>query len=61
MHVCCLFQAKIALREKPNTLVVLNDIYLQESVRWFDQLNVSFLFFLEINVLFISSHNFGRF
>ncbi|CAG9529491.1 unnamed protein product [Cercopithifilaria johnstoni] len=35
--------AKTALREKPNTLVVLNDIYLQESVRWFDQLNCRIL------------------
>ncbi|VDP19605.1 unnamed protein product [Onchocerca flexuosa] len=35
--------AKTALREKPNTLVILNDIYLQESVRWFDQLNCRIL------------------
>uniref|UniRef100_A0A915Q4G0 NB-ARC domain-containing protein n=1 Tax=Setaria digitata TaxID=48799 RepID=A0A915Q4G0_9BILA len=35
--------AKAALREKPNTLVVLNDVYLQESVRWFDQLNCRIL------------------
>ncbi|VIO92632.1 Caspase recruitment domain containing protein [Brugia malayi] len=35
--------AKTALREKPNTLVVLNDVYLQESVRWFDQLNCRIL------------------
>uniref|UniRef100_A0A0R3S630 NB-ARC domain-containing protein n=1 Tax=Elaeophora elaphi TaxID=1147741 RepID=A0A0R3S630_9BILA len=35
--------AKSALREKPNTLVVLNDVYLQESVRWFDQLNCRIL------------------
>ncbi|KAL4003804.1 NB-ARC domain family protein [Acanthocheilonema viteae] len=35
--------AKTALREKPNTLIVLNDIYLQESVRWFDQLNCRIL------------------
>ncbi|EJD73880.1 hypothetical protein LOAG_18733 [Loa loa] len=35
--------AKTALREKPNTLVILNDIYLQETVRWFDQLNCRIL------------------
>ncbi|VDK84411.1 unnamed protein product [Onchocerca ochengi] len=35
--------AKTALREKPNTLVILNDIYLQDSVRWFDQLNCRIL------------------
>ncbi|VDM98254.1 unnamed protein product [Thelazia callipaeda] len=37
------FQAKAALREKPNTLVVLNDVYLQKIVRWFDKLNCRIL------------------
>lgn len=35
--------AKAALRDKPNALIVLDDVYLTESVRWFDQLNCRIL------------------
>ncbi|VDK37753.1 unnamed protein product [Gongylonema pulchrum] len=35
--------AKAALRDKPNALVILDDVYLSESVRWFDQLNCRIL------------------
>uniref|UniRef100_A0A915AGL9 CARD domain-containing protein n=3 Tax=Parascaris univalens TaxID=6257 RepID=A0A915AGL9_PARUN len=36
-------QVKMALLDKPNALIVLDDVILEESVRWFDQLQCRIL------------------